>query len=427
MEISRVLINSEDFKIRNRNNETAFTRLRTLSFSIVMILVIRKSLKSLQLILNEFALDFGINPVSSSAFTQARANLSHTAFIELNQKAVVDVMYRDDDIIRYKGMRVLGIDGSKILLPNSQSIKETFGEISYSNDHPDIKGTHAYGLASVLYDVCNKVVIDSKLGKARDYEVDLAIGHLCHTKENDLLICDRNYPSYFFVATLCHRKRNFVIRCSAASFSQAREMLKGNGPDDQTVTVKVNSGKSKEIKEGNLPQKITVRFVRVKLDTGAYEVLITNLMDKELYPTQEFKTIYAMRWGVEGFYSVLKNRLNVENFTGKTSESVYQDFYAAVYLTGLESILTSDTNDELAQKNAIYQQQVNKSVSFNAIKNQVFYLLYSDFSSDMVIEKLESLFVTNPTLVRKKRKVPRTKRSARHVLNHCKRKQKICF
>ena len=196
METSRDLINDEDFKIRHRSDETVFTRLRTLSFSIVMILIIQKSLKSLQLILNEFSLELGFNPVTASAFTQARANLSHKAFIELNQKAVVDVMYKDDDIITYKGMRVLGIDGSKILLPNHKSVIETFGEISYSNDHPEIKGTHAYGLASVLYDVLNRVVIDSKLGKARDYEVNLAIDHLCHTKENDLLICDRNYPSY---------------------------------------------------------------------------------------------------------------------------------------------------------------------------------------------------------------------------------------
>ena len=263
----------------------------------------------------------------------------------------------------------------------------------------------------------NRVVIDSKLGKARDYEVKLAIDHIYHTNENDLLICDRNYPSYMFIATLCYNNRKFVIRCSAASFSQARDMLNGHGSDDQVVTIKTPNGKREEIEEHKLPHKIQVRFVRVKLDTGAYEVLVTNLMDTYLYPTQEFKTIYAMRWGVEGFYDILKNRLKLENFTGKTSESVYQDFYAAIYLTGLESILTSDTNKILAQKETEYKQQVNKSVSFNAIKNKAFELLYSSLDSNTVIAQLESLFSTNPTLIRKKRKVPRTKRSARHVLH----------
>jgi len=87
-----------------------------------MILILKKSLKSLQLVLNELALEQDMPPVTASAFTQARANLHHTAFIELNQKAIVNVMYCDNNVKLYKGMRVIGIDGSKILLPQHKSI-----------------------------------------------------------------------------------------------------------------------------------------------------------------------------------------------------------------------------------------------------------------------------------------------------------------
>lgn len=47
-------------------------------------------------------------------------------------------------------MRVLAIDGSKVLLPQHDSVIKEFGEIAYSNDHPDVQGTHAYGLASSM-------------------------------------------------------------------------------------------------------------------------------------------------------------------------------------------------------------------------------------------------------------------------------------
>ncbi|RKZ35450.1 MAG: hypothetical protein DRQ49_12990 [Gammaproteobacteria bacterium] len=43
----------------------------------------------------------------------------------------------------------------------------------------------------------------------------------------------------------------------------------------------------------------------------------------------------TIRWGTEGFYDILKTRLELENFTGQTKESIYQDFYATVYLTGM--------------------------------------------------------------------------------------------
>jgi len=74
-------------------------------------------------------------------------------------------MYRDENFKRYKEMRVLGIDGSKIRLPDIEEIKREFGEIEYRNGKENVKGKHNYGLASVMYDVLNKIAVDSHLGR----------------------------------------------------------------------------------------------------------------------------------------------------------------------------------------------------------------------------------------------------------------------
>ena len=407
--------------------KTAFTRTRKLSFPILVVLLLQKSMKSLQLILNEFTSTFNWESVTNSAFTQARRNLSHTAFIELNQKAVIDVMYSDDNIKLYKGMRVMGIDGSKIILPDSSDITQEFGQISYSNDHPEVKGSHNYALASVMYDVLNRIAVDSVLREARAYEVDLAIGHLEQSKDNDLLLYDRNYPSYRHLSTLLSKNKNFVMRCSASSFKQARNMLKGEGEKSQIITLNPHHSKLKEIKYYDLPEEITVRFVRLQLETGEYEVLVTSLLDEADFPTEDFLEIYHLRWGVEGFYAILKTRLNLENFSGKSVESIYQDFYSTIYLSGLEAILTADIDEQLAEKPVKNLQKVNRTVSFNAIKNQAIELLYSTEASDVVIKRLEKLFLTNPVSIRSKRIVPRKKRSTRHQLNHLKRQKKITF
>lgn len=393
----------------------------------MMVLIMRKSVKSLQLILNEISHQLGLSSISQSAFSQRRVQLKHTAFIELNQKAVVEVKYGDDEFKRYKGMRVLGIDGSKILLPNTVDVINTFGCIRYSNDHPEVQGAHAYGLASVMYDVLNRIALDSQLGTARAYEVDLAREHLVYTHEKDLIVCDRNYSSYSWLATLHQANRAYVIRCSAASFATARSMLRGVGSDSQIITLKPHHSKLKEIKQQELPESITVRLARVVLNTGEYEVLVTSLLDEHEYPTTEFKSLYALRWGEETFYGILKTRLNLENFTGKTAEAVYQDFYASVYLTGLESILTAECDTFLGQKLTRYPQQVNRAVSFHAIKNQAIEILYSHYDNDLVLKKLEELFLTNPISNRKNRQVPRKKRSARQLLHYAKRRCKICF
>jgi hypothetical protein len=273
----------------------------------------------------------------------------------------------------------------------------------------------------------NRVAVDSVLSTARAYEVDLAIGHLEHSFDNDLLLYDRNYPSYFHLATLCKLNKKFIIRCSAASFTQARDMLKGEGSESQIATLKPHHSKLSEVKGSDLPKQITVRFVRVQLETDEYEVLVTSLLDEIQFLRYDFLYIYQMRWGTEGFYAILKTRLDLENFSGKTAQSIYQDFYSTVYLTGLESILTADIDEQLAQKPTENTQKVNRAVSFNAIKNQAVELLCSNEDSDVVIKRLEKLFLTNPVSIREQRKVPRQKRSARHQANYLKRKRKMTF
>jgi len=421
-------INLDEIRKKYRRDGKCFVRTRKLSFGLLIIMILRKSMKSLQLILNELADELGIGSISNSAFTQRRALLKHEFFIELNQKTNVEAMYGDGDFKHYKGMRVLGIDGSKVRLPETEEIKNEFGEIEYRNGEENIKGKHNYGLASVMYDVLNKIAVDSYLGKAKDYEVNLALKHLEHTHENDLLICDRNYPSYRWLSSIEQIGRKFVVRCSEASYKQARTMLKGLGEDSQLTTLKPSYEKSSEINRLKLPKRLAVRFVRIPLNNGKYEVLVTNLLDEQLYPIEDFKELYHLRWGCETFYGILKTRLNLENFSGKTVESIYQDFYSTVFLTGFESILTEDSNVELTKRETKYPQQVNHAVSFNAIKNHAFELLYGEKDTDILLDKLEKLFLTNPTRYRlNKPSPPRKNSSSKSLLNYFKRLRKVCF
>jgi hypothetical protein len=38
-----------------------------------------------------------------------------------------------------------------------------------------------------------------------------------------------------------------------------------------------------------------------------------------------------MRWGIEMKYDELKDRLQIENFTGTTKIAIEQDFYSTIY------------------------------------------------------------------------------------------------
>ena len=389
IDTTRHLLTDEGFKRRHRASDKAFTRVRCLPFAVVLVLILRKGVKSLQNIVNEAMAWLTAEPVTASAFSQARYPLQHTAFIELNQKAVVDGRYRERNFRTFWGFRVLAIDGSKLLLPDTDEVREAFGTIPYSNGKTaEIQGERPYALASVLYDVRHRIALDATLGRADAYAVDLALDPLAHTGPTDLLVMDRNYPSYRLLAELTQRQRQFVIRCSAAAFTVARRMFRGEGTDSQVVTLTPCPTQAPLMRQLDLPPALTVRFVRLRLSTGAWEVLVTSLGDAAAYPTADFLDLYHWRWGVETFYGVLKTRLDLENFSGLGAEAVRQDFHATVYLTGLESILTETAQAQLDAKPTRHSQTVNRAVSFNAIKHHALDLLWSDLDTQPLIERL---------------------------------------
>ena len=428
METSRTLILGSAFKTLHRWTGHAFTRVRSLTFEVVLVMVLRKSVKSLQNVVNEAMSWLGIGTVTASAYSQARYKLKHTAFIELNQKAVVETVYGDGDYKRFWGFRIVAVDGSKIVLPDTEDVCAEFGTIAYAGGKTAaIEGERPYALASVLYDVLNRVALDAVLGRAAAYEVDLCVAQLAHTRPGDLLLLDRNYPSYRMLAELARHRREYAVRCSAASFAQARRMLKGEGPDSLIATLTPCAGQAAEVKALGLAASIRVRFVRVLLATGEFEVLVTSLLDAAEYPVEGFLELYGLRWGIESFYGLIKTRLELENFTGNGAEAVRQDFHATVYLSGLESILTAPAQATLDAKEVRHPQTVNRAVSFNAIKNAAFDLLVGDLETGPLLEKLTALFLTNPCLDREGRNPPRVKTSARVLLEFQRRQKKHCF
>jgi hypothetical protein len=130
----------------------------------------------------------------------------------------------------------------------------------------------------ILHDVLNKVVISSELAPAKAYEVDLAINALSETTSQDLLLFDRNFPSYKFLAILTQKSRQFVMRCSKSSFSTARELFQQDHIDSRRVTLTPAHDIKEEIKALGLPNEIEVRFVALRLPTGELEVLVTSLL-----------------------------------------------------------------------------------------------------------------------------------------------------
>lgn len=341
---------------------------------------------------------------------------------------MVASLYADGEYLTRLSHRVLAVDGSKLRLPDTTENRATFGVSKYANQLEGVSGAYPMAIASTLYDVLNNVCLDAILEPVTVSELDLAQQHCRKLQPNDLVIFDRGYGSYGAITSVLSAQADYIIRCSKASFKVANEMFSGNGPDSIITTiVPSQDAKYRQQHTNDDSTSQTVRFVRVLLDTGEYEVLVTSLLDEKKYPTGLFKELYWLRWGVETFYGILKTVLSLENFTGTSPESIRQDFFASVFLSNLEPILTTDSDEKLTTKATKNTQKVNKAVSFNIIKHRAFDLLSGDDDIDVVLSELTALFLMSPTQIREHKNPPRQKSAPRKVLDFFRRKKKVVF
>ena len=123
---------------------------------------------------------------------------------------------------------------------------------------------------------------------------------------------------------------------------------------------------------------------------------------------------------------MLKGRLELGNFSGRTVEAVRQDVQGAVLLANLESVLSEPTQAALTERSTRQTQplQVNRSTAYHALKFEVLDLLYRDIPAGQVIHQLMKLFEGSPVPLRPNREVPRRPRPSFHRSYHFQRRVK---
>jgi len=397
------------------------------------LIAMQKRANSLQNTLNISMKEFSgidkeeFDSVTKAAYSKARREFIAEAFLELSND-VRDLIY-EDETLKYRGYRLLAIDGSMIRLPNENrsDLREHFKATKVKNQIKGYRKEVIQGRASVLYDVMNEIVVDCYLKNGvKDENIDsyderrLALMHLKECNKGDIVIMDRGYPSYKVIEGF-DKKTNFVIRIRKNSFKEAKELFEKK-EDEKIVTIKRPSNiKDKEIRE-----EVKVRFIRVDLENEE-EVLVSNIFDENI-KQEDFKEIYRKRWGVETFYNLIKNRLGLENFTGYSYDAVMQDFYITMLLTNLETMYTIDIKLKLKKNEEM--KRLNKSITFNAIKENVIGLFFrEEVDMDMMISNLDKIFRSGIEIIRKKENKKRNKKEKtkeiRDSLHYHKRKKKV--
>jgi hypothetical protein len=422
------------FQSRHRRRAQDFTRQCVLTFPVLMVLLLQKSLKSLQAHVQEFLaqLAAGGPALSGGALTHARAKLRASAFIELNESAVLATVYGAESaelVQRWRGRRLLAVDRSLLRLPTSEAAGRQFGWVQCAN-HRGLQERYPQGRVSVLYDVLNEVALEARLDRWTVAETEQAHQHLGAVRPGDVLLNDRGYTGYRWLVAVRAAQADFVGRCSRGSFAAVQRLFARNEAD---LSVEVTLAAPKEVRaecvRRGWPLELRVRLVTVRLAGGELEVLATSLLDAVAHPTEAFGPVYWRRWGQETYYGRLKGRLDLEHCSGQTVAAVEQDFHATVLLSNVESVVAGPAQAQLTGRTAERKQpaQINRAVSLHALKYRLIDLLGSRVPAETVLGELTQWFQANPVSVRRGRTVPRRKPSPSRSYHYQRRVRKYVF
>lgn len=345
-----------------------------------------------------------IREVTKGAFSRARLKFTHAAFTELNQH-VIHFFEKHFPQRTWHGLRLLTVDGATLRLPNDGEIIRHFGTQPATPPH-----ACPMARASQLYDGLNRITLHAELHPYRMEERDLALAHGPYLQENDFVLFDRGYPAFWFLAWLKSTPAQFGLRVSPDSWNEVERFYR-SGQSEQIVTLSPTGSAKKKCREYGLPSTpIRVRLIRVVLEEADDQVLMISLLDTEAYPLEWFQEVYHFRWGVEENYKHMKSRIEVENFSGKSVESIYQDFHAKVFSMNLTAVLIHPVQDQLDRvpHNKQYDYQVNATFAVSTLKQGIVRLL-SLAQPLRLLRKVLSLFALTLEPIRPGRKYPRKK------------------
>ncbi len=298
----------------------------------------------------------------------------------------------------------MSIDGSTVKLPKTKEIIEHFGIWKVRQGDPC-----PMARISQLFDSLNKITVNAIISPKNIGERKHAASLFSALPYNALILLDRGYPAFWLFKLILSERSHFCARISR-KWVIVRKFI-NSGKKEKVIQLKAASSSIKYCREiGENIEPLTLRLIRVELDSGEVEVLITSLVDKQAYSRNLFAELYHKRWPVEEDYKVMKCRMDVGAFIGKSVLSDYQDFNAQVFFKNLVAVMAFPVQAELTAsgKKDQYEYQVNFTYALGKAKHMVVLLFQrTNAVIKRLITEFQLLLAKTTEPVRPGRKFPR--------------------
>jgi hypothetical protein len=293
------------------------------------------------------------------AYCTARGRLPMLLLRELLQRVcrLGDRAMQAADDLLWKGHRLWHMDGSTFSMPDTPDLQAAFGQPGGQRKACGFPVAHIL----CLFDAGTGLIRDCILSPLRTH--DMAKAALLHPnlRSGDIVIADRAFESFTHAALLLGQGLHLIFpmhQMRRADFRRAqrrrgkgggrieRQRVRRCGRLDQILRWLKPQQRPKWMTQAHydaLPQTIELREIRreVRLPTGQRQtiLLVTSLLDEQLYPAEELVEVLKDRWAVEVNLRHLKTTIKMEVLRSKTAEGIEKELWMFLIVYNLVRLI----------------------------------------------------------------------------------------
>lgn len=269
-------------------------------------------------------------PVSEEAFCIARKSLPLRFFRQLFEQVLARFDREMPHHYRWKGFRLLGIDGMDLELPYSSLLQETYPAASNQYGPRQRPQARLVGLVGLWDGLCHGFrLVPTKYSEQRCARILIRA-----LKPADLLLADRNFPDFHTMAMVVSRGADFLFHLPSNRFGKLPGQLTRSKRTDEWYVV-LNSSKSLKKKCPYLPASLKARIIKYQIPGFRHSWLITSLLDTEKYPYEQMVTLYHERWRHETAHREWKYTLQIGNLRCKSSQGIVKEVLVQMTLNNV--------------------------------------------------------------------------------------------
>lgn len=271
-----------------------------------------------------------LQAVQEEAFCTARRLLPIRFFVHLFQAVVGGFGDHFPEAHRWKGRRLLGIDGMDTDLPRHPHLAKVFPPPQNQHGPRARPQGRLVGLVGLWDGLCYGFRWTSlQVGE------QVSARKLLHIlRPGDLLMCDRNFPDKQTFAGILAQGADFLFHLPSNRFLKLPRTPTPAGRSDEWY-VRIPLPRELRREYPACGQELQLRILQYQIPGFRPSWLVTSLLDAQEFPYDELVGLYHDRWRQETFHREWKHSLELSNLRSHSAAGLLKEVLVQLTLNNV--------------------------------------------------------------------------------------------